>query len=104
MTKSLHGRAIQSASRNDKVVVLVLQRSESQAGVSRDRCDGHAPIGPALGDGGDYGVVRARFCPVTRRTGFRQQTVNQNASPAATITVDENAVWVPQCLGDRFVY
>src|SRR5260370_12143433 len=52
-----NGRPFQAISRNNKIVMFVLQREKSQAGVFGHGGDGGAPVGTGLRDGGRDGVV-----------------------------------------------
>src|SRR5262245_24488392 len=92
-----YGRAFKTCLWYDEIVVLVLHGDEAQPILARDAVDGHAPIGPALGNRRRHGIVRLGLGPVAGWAGAVQQAIDQNTRPAAGITTHHETV----SLGER---
>ena len=86
-----HRGALHAVRGNDEVVVLGLQRQESETVLLGDGADGNAPIGSALGHGDRHGIVRFRLVGVSGGLASLQQAVDQNTRAASGIAIDEKA-------------
>src|SRR5579871_6587045 len=85
---------------DDKIVLLGPQRQKAQSVSASDWLNRHAPVRASLFDGGGHGIVGTRFGQKTCRTRRAEQTIYQNARPAAAIAIDQHASLICESRGD----